>query len=80
MEILYNIFKAVLYLYLGFGIGTNMKTFVGGDKLCWVRDNGTTKPATQVEVALFIVCMTFAWFLYFVGPVRKKFMIVARWQ
>lgn len=80
MEILYYIFKAVLFLYLGVGIGTSIARFKDGQKLCWVRNEGTIKYATQIEIALFIVGMAFFWPLYFVRPFRKKFMIVARWQ
>ena len=80
METLYYIFRAVLFFYLGFGIGTSIFRFKDGGKLCWVRNEGTIKYATQTEIILFIVCMTFTWPLYFVGSFRKKFMIVARWQ
>jgi hypothetical protein len=80
METIVYILKAIVYLYLGYGIGHNIATLKDGAKVYLIRDGKRLKEITGAGMALFIFITTFLWPLYYNMKFRKTFMISARWQ
>jgi len=80
METIVYILKAILYLYLGYGVDHNIATLKDGAKVYLIEDSGPVKHVTGLGLVVFILVTTILWPLYYNMKFRKTFMISARWQ
>lgn len=80
METIIYILKAILYLYLGYGVGHSAATLKDGAKVYLREEGKRIKQITGAGIVLFIFTTTILWPLYYNKQFRKTFMISARWQ